>query len=77
MVLITTFVATEMRVCSMLYTVASDTLGLAIGPAAETANDVHEADPLLVRYFSLSRQAQRSQSMHVLNRSIVASRFLL
>jgi hypothetical protein len=29
--------------CSMPYTVTSDTLGLAIGPMAETANDVHEA----------------------------------
>jgi hypothetical protein len=27
----------------MAYTVTSDTLGLAIGPMAETANDVHEA----------------------------------
>ena len=27
----------------MAYTVTSDTLGLAIGPVAETANDVHEA----------------------------------
>ena len=27
----------------MPYTVTSDTLGLAIGPVAETANDVHEA----------------------------------
>ena len=27
----------------MPYTVTSDTLGLAIGPLAETANDVHEA----------------------------------
>jgi len=27
----------------MLYTVTSDTVGLAIGPVAETANDVHEA----------------------------------
>ena len=27
----------------MAYTVTSDTLGLAIGPVSETANDVHEA----------------------------------
>ena len=27
----------------MAYTVTSDTLGLAIGPMAETASDVHEA----------------------------------
>jgi hypothetical protein len=27
----------------MVYTVTSDTLGLAIGPVSETANDVHEA----------------------------------
>ena len=27
----------------MAYTVTSDTLGLAIGPVLETANDVHEA----------------------------------
>ena len=27
----------------MPYTVTSDTLGLAIGPLAEVANDVHEA----------------------------------
>jgi hypothetical protein len=27
----------------MPYTVTSDTLGLAIGPVVETANDVHEA----------------------------------
>jgi len=27
----------------MPYTVTSDTLGLAIGPLAETTNDVHEA----------------------------------
>ena len=27
----------------MPYTVTSDTLGLAIGPVSETANDVHEA----------------------------------
>jgi len=27
----------------MAYTVTSDTLGLAIGPVAEIANDVHEA----------------------------------
>ena len=27
----------------MAYTVTSDTLGLAIGPMSETANDVHEA----------------------------------
>jgi hypothetical protein len=27
----------------MAYTITSDTLGLAIGPVAETANDVHEA----------------------------------
>jgi hypothetical protein len=27
----------------MPYTVSSDTLGLAIGPMSETANDVHEA----------------------------------
>ena len=27
----------------MPYTVSSDTLGLAIGPISETANDVHEA----------------------------------
>ena len=27
----------------MLYIVTSDTLGLAIGPMEETANDVHEA----------------------------------
>ena len=27
----------------MPYTVTSDTLGLAIGPVAETANDAHEA----------------------------------
>jgi hypothetical protein len=31
------------EVCSMAYTVTSDTLGLAIGPVAETARDVHEA----------------------------------
>ena len=30
-------------VCCMPYTVTSDTVGLAIGPASETANDVHEA----------------------------------
>jgi hypothetical protein len=30
-------------VCSMAYTVSSDTLGLAIGPVSETANDMHEA----------------------------------
>ena len=30
-------------VCSMPYTVTNDTVGLAIGPASETANDVHEA----------------------------------
>lgn len=29
--------------CSMPYTVTSDTLGLAIGPVAETADDMHEA----------------------------------
>jgi predicted AlkP superfamily pyrophosphatase or phosphodiesterase len=28
---------------SMIYTVASDTVGLAVGPISETANDVHEA----------------------------------
>ena len=28
---------------SMAYTVTSDTVGLAIGPVSETANDVHEA----------------------------------
>jgi hypothetical protein len=28
---------------SMTYTVASDTVGLAVGPISETANDVHEA----------------------------------
>ena len=28
---------------SMAYTVTSDTLGLAIGPVSEQANDVHEA----------------------------------
>ena len=28
---------------SMAYTVTSDTLGLAIGPVSEEANDVHEA----------------------------------
>jgi len=27
----------------MAYTVTSDTLGLAIGPMSDTANDVHEA----------------------------------
>jgi hypothetical protein len=27
----------------MPYTVTSDTVGLAIGPVSETANDVHEA----------------------------------
>jgi hypothetical protein len=27
----------------MPYTVTSDTVGLAIGPTSETANDVHEA----------------------------------
>ena len=27
----------------MPYTVSSDTVGLAIGPMEETANDVHEA----------------------------------
>jgi hypothetical protein len=27
----------------MRYTVSSDTVGLAIGPVAETASDVHEA----------------------------------
>jgi len=27
----------------MAYTVTGDTLGLAIGPVSETANDVHEA----------------------------------
>jgi len=27
----------------MPYTVTSDTVGLAVGPLAETANDVHEA----------------------------------
>ena len=27
----------------MPYTVTSDTIGLAIGPVLETANDVHEA----------------------------------
>jgi hypothetical protein len=27
----------------MSYTVTSDTVGLAIGPVSETANDVHEA----------------------------------
>jgi hypothetical protein len=27
----------------MAYTVTSDTLGLAIGPVSETADDVHEA----------------------------------
>jgi hypothetical protein len=27
----------------MPYTVTSDTVGLAVGPVAETANDVHEA----------------------------------
>jgi hypothetical protein len=27
----------------MPYTVASDTVGLAIGPILETANDIHEA----------------------------------
>jgi hypothetical protein len=27
----------------MAYTVTSDTVGLAIGPVSETANDVHEA----------------------------------
>jgi hypothetical protein len=27
----------------MAYTVTSDTVGLAIGPMTETANDVHEA----------------------------------
>jgi hypothetical protein len=27
----------------MAYTVTSDTVGLAIGPMAETANDLHEA----------------------------------
>jgi len=27
----------------MPYTVTSDTVGLAIGPVAETANDVHDA----------------------------------
>ena len=27
----------------MAYTVTSDTLGLAIGPVSETANDMHEA----------------------------------
>jgi hypothetical protein len=27
----------------MPYTVTSDTVGLAIGPVAETANDVHQA----------------------------------
>jgi hypothetical protein len=30
-------------VCSMAYTVTSDTVGLAIDPVSETANDVHEA----------------------------------
>ena len=29
--------------CSMAYTVTSDTVGLATGPMAETANDVYEA----------------------------------
>lgn len=27
----------------MAYTISSDTLGLAIGPVSETADDVHEA----------------------------------
>ena len=27
----------------MVYTVTGDTVGLAIGPVSETANDVHEA----------------------------------
>jgi len=27
----------------MRYTVTSDTVGLAVGPVSETANDVHEA----------------------------------
>jgi len=30
-------------VCSMAYIVTGDTLGLAIGPVAETTDDVHEA----------------------------------
>jgi hypothetical protein len=30
-------------VFSMAYTVTSDTVGLAIDPVSETANDVHEA----------------------------------
>ena len=32
-----------MAQCDMPYTVTSDTVGLAIGPVAETANDVHQA----------------------------------
>jgi hypothetical protein len=27
----------------MAYTISSDTVGLAVGPVSETANDVHEA----------------------------------
>jgi hypothetical protein len=30
-------------VCSMPYTIMSDSVGLAIGPVSETANDVDEA----------------------------------
>jgi hypothetical protein len=30
-------------VCSMPYIITSDSVGLAIGPVSETANDVHEA----------------------------------
>jgi len=53
----------------MLYSLAK--------PRGGHSEQLQEAGPLLGRYFPLSRQAQRSQSMHVLNRSVVASRFLL
>ena len=33
----------EIGLSDMTYTVTGDTLGLAIGPVSETANDVHEA----------------------------------
>ena len=59
--------------CSMAYTVTSDTVGLAIGPMAETANDVYEAlskardpirPPVLVRGVLVEPAGRVPPSLH-------------